>query len=79
MEEPIKEALYSPDGEWLLFVLGEGNFGGGIYGIRLGVDSVPTPLVTSEDWGALEMSLSPDGRWLAYASNKLGDSRGANV
>ena len=74
LDNPIKEALYSPDGEWLLFVLGEGNFGGGIYGIRLGTDSVPTQLIASEDWGALEMSLSPDGRWLAYASNRLGDS-----
>ena len=74
LDEPIKEALYSPDGEWLLVVLGEGNYGGSIYGIRLGVDSVPTPLVVSKDWFAVEMSLSSDGRWLAYASNMLGDS-----
>ena len=77
MDEPITEALYSPDGEWLLFILatlGESNFGGSIYGIRLGVDSVPTPLVVSEDWRAAETSLSPDGRWLAYYSNMLGDT-----
>ena len=77
MDEPITEALYSPDGEWLLFILdksGELNYGGSIYGIRLGVDSVPTPLVVAEDWRAAEMSLSPDGRWLAYSSNMLGDS-----
>ena len=75
MDEPITEALYSPDGEWLLFIVGELNYGGSIYGIRLGVDSVPTPLVVAEeDWRATEMSLSPDGRWLAYSSNILGDA-----
>ena len=72
MDEPIKEALYSPDGEWLLFILSELDYGGDIYGIRLGVDSVPTPLVVGEDWRATGMSLSPDGRWLAYSSNMLG-------
>ena len=79
LDDPIKEALYSPDGEWLLFVLGEGNFGGGIYGIRLGVDSEPIPLVASDNWGALEMSLSPDGRWLAYSSNRLGNDPEADA
>jgi Tol biopolymer transport system component len=74
MDEPITEALYSPDGEWLLFIMGELNYGGSIYGIRLGVDSVPTLLVVSEDSRAAEMSLSPDGRWLAYYSNMLGDT-----
>ena len=73
MDEPIKEALYSPDGEWLLFILSDLDYGGSIYGIRLGVDSVPTPLVVAEeDWRATEMALSPDGRWLAYSSNMLG-------
>jgi len=79
LDDPIKEALYSPDGEWLLFVLGEGNFGGGIYGIRLGEDSEPIPLVASDDWGALEMSLSPDGRWLAYSSNRLGEDANSDT
>ena len=79
LDDPIKEALYSPDGEWLLFVVGEGNFGGGIYGVRLGQDSEPVPLVASDQWGALEMSLSPDGRWLAYASNRLGNDPQADA
>ncbi len=55
-------------------MVGELPYGGSIYGIRLEVDSVPTPLVVSEDSRAAEMSLSPDGRWLAYYSNRLGDT-----
>ena len=45
--------------------------GGDILGIRPGVDKVPVALVAS---GATETSpaLSPDGRWLAYASNETG-------
>ncbi len=35
-----------------------------IYAIRPGVDSAATPLVT--EGAALEISLSPDGRWLAH-------------
>ncbi len=65
-ERPIQEFVYSPDGTWLVFVESDGGVANAdIYGIRPGVDSVATPLVT-EGSSASEISLSPDGRWLAH-------------
>ena len=64
-ERPIQEFVYSPDGTWLIFVESDGlTTNSDIYAIRPGVDSVATPLVT--EGAALEISLSPDGRWLAH-------------
>jgi eukaryotic-like serine/threonine-protein kinase len=67
------QATSSRDGRWLLLrrVLSEeGN--GDIYALRTG-DSTLTPLLTSP---ARETSpaLSPDGKWLAYASSESGKS-----
>ena len=65
-ERPIQEFVYSPDGTWLIFVESDGfTVNADIYAIRPGVDSVATPLVT-EGLRAHEISLSPDGRWLAH-------------
>jgi len=65
----IFEALISPDGYWLVYRTDdEGTAGrGDILAVRLGSDSVEIELAASE---AEETSpaLSPDGRWLAYAS-----------
>ncbi|MFL5520127.1 MAG: hypothetical protein ACJ8B6_04275 [Gemmatimonadales bacterium] len=68
---PIAEASLSRDGQWLVYrvVVGSGNRD--VYGIRLGRDSVPVPLLT----GAFQeqaAALSPDGKWLAYTSNESG-------
>ena len=64
-ERPIQEFVYSPDGTWLIFVESDGlTTNSDIYAIRPVVDSVATPLVT--EGAALEISLSPDGRWLAH-------------
>ena len=72
-ERPIQEFVYSPDGTWLVFVESDGGTANAdIYGIRPGVDSVATPLVT-EGSSASEMSLSPDGRWLAHTWEQGGD------
>jgi eukaryotic-like serine/threonine-protein kinase len=69
----FQEAVLSPDGEWLLMRQG-GNVGAGgrnIMGIRLGRDTVPVPVVaTPYDEDAI--TLSPDGRWLAYQSDETG-------
>ena len=66
-ERPIQEFAYSPDGTWLVFVESDGRTANAdISAIRPGVDSVATPLITGGGSFLGEMSLSPDGRWLAY-------------
>jgi serine/threonine-protein kinase len=66
-ERPIQEFAFTPDGTWLVFVESDGRIvNGDIFAIRPGVDSVATSLITGEGSFLGEMSLSPDGRWLAY-------------
>lgn len=67
-ERGVIGADWSPDGEWLLYTTSlEGPTSSDIFGIQPGTDAAPVPLVTSRfpDSGP---ALSPDGRWLAYAS-----------
>ena len=69
-DAPLNEALYSPDGTWLIFR--EGDVGAAdIYAVRPGVDSEPVPLVVTE-FQERAIALSPNGRWLAYVSNRSG-------
>ena len=66
----IDEGEYSRDGAWLIYRVGVGG-GRDIFGIHIGQDTVPVPLVVGpaeEDAPAL----SPDGHWLAYNSNESG-------
>ena len=71
-EQSIVEALYSPDGTWLVFRDGDTNAGSGdIYAIRPGVDSVAVPLVATQ-FAEFTPAISPDGRWLAYVSRASG-------
>ena len=68
----ILEALYSPDGMWLIFrVANPSEAVDDIYAIRPRVDTVATPLVTTE-FEERYPALSPNGRWLAYVSNDTG-------
>jgi len=66
----VDEAAWSRDGKWLVF---RGGSGGGrhLYSVRLGTDSAPRPVASSE-FEEFSPTLSPDGRWLAYASNASG-------
>jgi serine/threonine-protein kinase len=73
-KQPIWEAVWSRDGKWL--VVRTGGVAGAqgerdVYAMQLGVDTVLRPLlVTTADERAV--SLSPDGRWLAYQSDETG-------
>ncbi|MBT8487600.1 MAG: serine/threonine-protein kinase, partial [Gemmatimonadetes bacterium] len=73
-EESIALAFWSPDEEWLILrsTTGAGNvFGRDILAMRPGVDAAPQPLI-AEEFDEMDPTLSPDGRWLAYASNETG-------
>jgi len=74
-ELEIHEGFYSPDGTWLVFREGGTVVTRAIYAVRPGVDSVPIPLVVTE-FSEHSPALSPDGRWLAYVSNR---ARGQEV
>ncbi len=67
---PINEALMSHDGRWLIYRVITDS-GPDVYGIRLGQDTTPVPLLTGP-FNEASPALSPDGRWLAYASNESG-------
>jgi hypothetical protein len=67
----IDEAFYSPNGEWLVHRRGKEDGQRDILAIRVDVDSVPTPLVTST-FDEVAPALSDDGRWLAYVSDRAG-------
>ena len=69
-EGSIREASYTPDGTWLVFREGA-NRAANMYAIRPGVDSAAVPLEVTE-FQERSVSLSRDGRWLAYVSNNTG-------
>ena len=63
---------WSPDGKWLLFHTDPGSPGkGDILAIRPGIDSAPVPVVATR-FTETSPALSPNGRWLGYASNETG-------
>jgi len=73
-ETTLAEGLYSPDGTWLVFRQGDTRAGSGdIYAMRPGVDSTVVSLVETE-FLDYSMTLSPDGRWMAYVSDATGRS-----
>ena len=70
----IWEHAFSPDGEWLVARVGGTTAQTGarnIVAYRLEGDTAEVPLMTS-DYDEVSPSLSPDGRWLAYASQETG-------
>jgi serine/threonine-protein kinase len=73
-EQRVVEAIWAPDGQWLVFRLGGvgGTLGErDIWGLRPGVDSVPVEVVVTPADEKVA-AISPDGRWLAYESNETG-------
>ena len=66
----IWEGFYSPDRKWLVFREGGIDYGSGdIYARLVGTDSVASLVVTTE-FQEHSPVLSPNGRWLAYVSNR---------
>ncbi len=71
-ERNVNHAVWSTDEEWLIYRTGNLFPGAGdILAIRPGQDTVPVELVATE-FGEMQPTLSPDGRWLAYTSNETG-------
>ncbi len=63
---------WSPDGEWIVYQ--EGNprgDNGNIMAVRTWTDGPPVEIAAT-DFHEATPELSPDGRWLAYASNESG-------
>ena len=71
-EVPVQEAVYSPDSTWLVFREGL-NQAADIYAVQLPMDSAVVPLEVTE-FQERAFSLSPDGRWLAFVSNRSGSN-----
>ena len=69
-EVRLQEAVYSPDGAWLIFREGV-NQAANIYAVQLPMDSAVVPLEVTE-FQERAFSLSPDGGWLAFVSNRSG-------
>jgi serine/threonine-protein kinase len=71
-ERAIGEALWSPDGQWLIHrTSGNERGSGDILGRRGGSEGERVGLVAS-DFAELSPTFSPDGRWMAYSSNETG-------
>ena len=71
--EPLLEAQYSSDMRWLVLRVGDGvTHSRDIHVMRVGVDTVPQPLIASPDYDESAVALSPDGKWLAFQSGETG-------
>jgi len=70
LDEPVFEALWSRNGEWLVLRVGAAG-ARDIWVQRLGADSQPRRLLAS-DFDENAVTLSPDSRWLAYESDESG-------
>jgi len=71
-DRDVAEAVWSPDGAWLIFRTSRfENDPGDILAWKVGEDAAPVPVVATE-FQELAPSLSPDGRFLAYTSNESG-------
>jgi serine/threonine-protein kinase len=71
----VMQGRWSPDGSWIVFRTTTGiaiSPGQDIMGFRPGVDSAAVPLVATPEFSEVSPDLSPNGRWLAYASNQTG-------
>jgi Tol biopolymer transport system component len=74
LKDRINEAVWTPDAKWLVLRMGGATGSTGdryLTAIQPGVDSAPRQLVASR-FDAKVISLSSDGKWLAYESTESG-------
>jgi Tol biopolymer transport system component len=74
LREPrgVVDLALTPDGRTIVLRIGaDGTNRGDLYQFRIGIDSVPRPLLDSPAHEA-DPSISPDGRWLAYVASENG-------
>ena len=74
-ERSLYQGRWSHDGEWMVFRTITGltpSPDDDILGFRPGVDSAAIPLVASPEFSEQSPALSPNGRWLAYTSDRTG-------
>ena len=67
----VDEALISRDGKWVVYRQGSGT-ARHLAALQIGVDSVGRPLLPGSKAQEYSPTLSPDGRWIAYASDESG-------
>jgi serine/threonine-protein kinase len=70
----LADGFWTPDGARLVLATGGATNAEGdrdILAVRPGVDSAATPLMT-EDYDEASPTISPDSRWIAYASMETG-------
>jgi len=74
IDRQVQEVDWSRDGKWLVVRTDNGSTGAGdLVGVRTRGDTTPLPLV-SGPFTELNPAISPDSRWLAYASNESGQN-----
>jgi tRNA A-37 threonylcarbamoyl transferase component Bud32 len=72
LDRPISEQMWSRAGDWLLVRTTTSTAGAGdILGARRGPQLTAVPIVATRN-SEYSPTLSPDGRWMAYASNETG-------
>ena len=62
---------WSPDGRFLLYTVGSANTQSDLWALPLDGERTPVPVVQTR-FDDVQGKFSPDGRWLAYASNESG-------
>ena len=74
IDRQVQEVDWTRNGEWLVVRTDNGSTGAGdLVGVRTSGDTTPVALVFSS-FTELNPAVSPDGRWLAYASNESGQN-----
>ncbi len=74
LDRPVQEVTWSPDGAWIVMRTDNGAAGAGdLVAVRTDGDTTAVPLADSR-FSEMHPAISPDGQWLAYASNQTGSS-----